>query len=127
MNKKNIFFKKIDKVSLEKICEKIKIKNPCKKNTFIYDVKSLEEASINDLTFLHSNKYINLIPYTKSNFVLTSNKFKKYFTSKNLLLVDNILPSLATITEIFYPESLNENFEKKKSIEIKKKNLKMLK
>ncbi len=124
MNKKNIFFKKIKKISLNKICEKLKIKNPYKINTFINDIKTLEEASINDLSFFHSSRYMNLIPQTKSNFIVTSYKFKKYFKNKNLLLVDNILPSVATVTEIFYPESLNENFDKKKFLGIKKKKFK---
>ncbi len=114
-----IFFKKVKKISLDKICEAIKIRNIFKKNIFLNDIKVLDEASTNDLTFIHSPKYINYIPNIKSNYIITTSKFKKYITNKNLLIVDNVLSSVAKISELFYPNSLNENFIIKKSNESK--------
>ena len=110
---KNIFFKKIKKISISDICKKLKIKNITKKNIYLNDIKTLNDASKNDLTFLHSSKYLRLIPKIKSNFIITSSKFKKYFPTKNILLVDHVLLSVASITELFYPDSLNENFNYK--------------
>ena len=112
---KNIFFKKINKISINEICKKLKIKNIIKKKIFLNDIKILDDASKNDLTFLHSSKYLRLIPKIKSNFIITTLKFKKYLPNKTLLLVDNVLLAVASITELFYPESLNENFNYKKS------------
>ena len=106
----NIFFNKINKISVKNICQELKIKNISKKTIFLKDIKPLEEASKNDLTFLHSSKYLELIPKTKSEFIITSSKFKKYISKKNLFVVDNILLSVAKITELFYPDSLNEKF-----------------
>ena len=55
---KNIFFKKINKISINEICKKLKIKNIKKKNIYLNDIKTLDDASKNDLTFLHSSKTI---------------------------------------------------------------------
>ncbi len=79
------------------------------------DIKTLDDASKNDLTFLHSSKYLRSIPKIKSNFIITAPKFHKYLTNKNLLLVDNVLLAVASITELFYPDSLNDNFNYRKS------------
>ncbi len=113
---KNIFFKKINKISLKKICEFININNISSKNIFLSDIKVLDEATTDDLTFIHSSKYLSLISKTKSNFIITTNKFKKYIKNKNLLIVDNVLLSVAQISELFYPNSLDENFIIKKKI-----------
>ena len=113
---KNIFFKKIKKISINEICKKLKIKNISKKNIYLNDINTLDDASKNDLTFLHSSKYLRLIPKIKSNFVITSSKFQKYLTNKNIFLVNDVLLSVARITELFYPDSLNENFNYKKPI-----------
>ena len=69
---KNIFFKKIKKISVNEICKKLKIKNIIKKKIYLNDIKTLDAASRNDLTFLHSSKYLKLIPKIKSNFIITS-------------------------------------------------------
>ena len=108
---KNIFFKKQKHLSLLKICNELKIKNITKRNIFLNDIKTLDDASINDLTFLHSSKYLRLISKIKSNYIITSSKFQKNLPDKNLLLVENVLLSVAKITELFYPDSLNENFK----------------
>ena len=107
---KNIFFKKIKKISINEICKKLKIEKITKKNIYLNDIKTLDNASKKDLTFLHSSKYLKLIPKIKSNFIITSSRFQKYLTNKNILLVDNVLLAVASITELFYPDSLNENF-----------------
>ena len=112
---RNIFYKKKKKISLQDICKKIEISNISKKNIYLNDIKVLNYASKTDLTFIHSSKYLNFIKNTKSNFIITTSKFKKYISNKNLLIVENVLISVSKITELFYPESLNENFIIKKS------------
>ena len=114
---KNIFFKKIKKISVNEICKKLKIKNITKKKFYLNDIKTLDTASRNDLTFLHSSKYLKLIPKIKSNFIITSSKFQKYLRKKNIFLVDNVLLGVASITELFYPDSLNENFNYRASFD----------
>ena len=86
---KNIFFKKIKKISIYEICKKLRVKNITKKNTYLNDIKTLGDASKNDLTFIHSSKYLRLIPKIKSKFIITSTRFQKYLPNKNIILVDN--------------------------------------
>ena len=112
---RNIFYKKKKRISLQNICKELKISNFSKKNIFLNDIKVLDYASKNDLTFIHSSKYLNFVPNTKSNFIITTSKFKKYISNKHLLIVENVLISVAKITKLFYPESLNDNFTIKKS------------
>ena len=112
---KNIFFKKIKKISINEICKKLKINNIIKKNIYLNDIKTLDDANKNDLTFLHSSKYLRLIPKIKSNFIITASKFQAYLPNKNILLVNNVLLAVASITELFYPDSLNDNFKYIKS------------
>ena len=125
MNNK-IFYNKIEKISLNQICKVLKINNFSKKKIFLKDIKTLEDATKSDLTFIHSSKYLKFIPQIKSDFIITSSKFKKYISNKNLLIVNNVLVCVARITELFYPDSLNDNFTYKKSFKktlLKSKNI----
>ena len=113
---KNIFYKKINKVSLKKICKELKIPNIKKSNFYLNDIKTLDEANTNDITFLHNPKYLDYLPKVKSNFVITTSRLKKYIFNKNLLIVDNVLIGVSKITKLFYPNSLDENFITRKLI-----------
>ena len=122
----NIFFDKINKISVKNICQELKIKIISKNTIFLNDIKTIDEASKNDLTFLHSSKYVDLIPKIKSDFIITSYKFKKHIKKKNLFVVDNVLLSVAKVTELFYPGALNEKFisdEKTKNDYLKSKKI----
>ena len=50
---KNIFFKKIKKISVNEICKKLKIKNITKKKIQLNDIKTLDAASRDHFTFLN--------------------------------------------------------------------------
>ncbi len=113
---KNIFYKKINKVSLKKICKELKIPNIKKSNFYLNDIKTLDEANTNDITFLHNPKYLDYLPKVKSNFVITTSRLKKYIFNKNLLIVENVLIGVSKITKLFYPNSLDENFITRKFI-----------
>ena len=109
---KNIFFKKKTNIKLNdilKILGKQKIKN----NSIINDIKNLENASDNDITFIHSKKYFNSIKKTKSKFVLTNSKMKKIIPRNiKIIEVKNVLLSVAKITSLFYPNALDDTFDK---------------
>ena len=118
---KNIFFKKKTNIKLNDILKtlgKQKIKN----NSIINDIKNLENASDNDITFIHSKKYFNLIKKTKSKFVLTNSKMKKIIPRNiKIIEVKNVLLSVAKITSLFYPNALDDTFDKNVSALNKKK------
>ncbi len=82
------------------------------KNKKIYDVKDLLTSTNNDITFFHSKKYENQAINTKASFCITTEKLKNYLPKNcNKILVDNVLLTTAQITKIFYPESVNDNFD----------------
>ena len=109
---KNIFFKKKSNIPLSSICGLLNINNLTKKKIIINDIKTLDDAKKNDITFFHSSKYTSLIPSIKSNYILTHEKFSKLFPkSKKLLIVKNVLVDVAKLTDLFYPNSLDEEFD----------------
>ena len=112
---RNPFFKKRNKIFLYNILKNLNItKNKNYKNVSINDIKNLDLAKNNDITFFHSLKYKDSLKFTKSNFILTTSKLSNHVPQKKtILIVDNVLISVAQLTEYFYPDSLNEKFEHK--------------
>jgi UDP-3-O-[3-hydroxymyristoyl] glucosamine N-acyltransferase len=99
---KNIFFKQkgpfllSELLSIPKSNKKIKI----------YDVKNLETATNNDLTFLDSVDYINIARSTKAKFCLTTAKLENYLPKNcKSILVKNVLFELCKIVRKFYPNA----------------------
>tara|TARA_B100001769_G_scaffold269159_1_gene258610 strand:- start:113 stop:1099 length:987 start_codon:yes stop_codon:yes gene_type:complete len=114
----NSFFKKRKEVHLRDILKLLNIKNKNNyKNSLIGDIKSLDQAKKNDITFFHTLKYKFSIINTKSKVIITSKKLSNLIPkSKIVLIVDNVLISVAKTTEFFYPNSLDEKFENKLSV-----------
>jgi UDP-3-O-[3-hydroxymyristoyl] glucosamine N-acyltransferase len=120
----NIFFKKRKKTYLHEVLTYLNIKNKkTYKNVLINNIQNLDQANKNDITFFHSSKYKDLLKVTKSNFIITTSQLSHLLPKlKSKLIVDNVLISVAKITEFFYPNSLNDQFENK-YINIDKKNI----
>ena len=113
----NSFFKKRKKVYLKDILKLLNIKNKSSyKNILINDIKNLDQATKNDITFFHTSKYKLSINTTKSKIIITNKKLSNLISkSKKALVVDNVLVSVAKTTEFFYPNSLDDKFENKLS------------
>ena len=111
----NPFFKKRKKIYLYDILKILNIKElKSYKNTLISDIKNLDESLKNNISFLHSARYKNDLKSSNSNYIITTNNLSKFIpNSKNQIVVKNVLTSVAKITELFYPDSLEENFEDK--------------
>jgi len=120
----NLFFKKRKKTYFYDILKNLNIKNKKNyKNILINDIQNLDQAGKNDITFFHSSKYKDLLKVTKSNIIITTSQLSYLLPkSKIKLIVENVLISLAKITEYFYPNSLNDQFENK-CISIDKKKI----
>ena len=124
MSNLNPFFKKRKKTYFYDLLSCLNIKNKRNyKNLLINDIKNLDQAKKNDITFFHSSKYKDLLKITKSNFIITTSKLS-YLTPKSKinLIVDNVLISVAKVTEYFYPNSLDDQFENH-SVNIYKKKI----
>ena len=108
---KNIFFKKKNNLKINDILKCLNLEKS-KNNFYVNDIRDLTEAGKNDVTFLHSKKYSNAAKNTKSKLIITNQKLKTILSNKIYIIeVDNILLSVAKITELFYPSSLDENFD----------------
>ncbi len=111
----NLFFTKRKKTYFNEILKLLNVNNKkINKNLLINDIQNLSSATKNDISFFHSSKYKNLLKSTKSNFIVTTSRLSYLIPkSKKKIIVDNVLLSVAKITEYFYPESLNDQFESK--------------
>ena len=78
----------------------------------IFDIKDLVSSSEYDITFFHSKKYKDVAKKTKASFCLTTDVLKTELPESCLaLVVENVLVSTSKITSIFYPDSINDNFD----------------
>ena len=107
----NPFFKNVGPFSIKKLLNNTGIKNI--KNDKVYSVTDLVSATNKDLTFFHSKKYSSLANETKASFCVTLESLSQFLPkSCQSIIVDNVLLTVARITKEFYPESINDNFDK---------------
>ncbi len=122
---KNPFFKKKTNIKINDVLvllnqKKLKVNYP------VNDIKELESANENDITFFNSIKYVESVKKTKSKMVITHKKFVNSIPKKKIVItVENVLLAVSFITSLFYPGSVNDSpdFELNK---IEKKNYKKL-
>ncbi len=109
----NSFFKNFGPLNLKDIYRVLKFKNYNKvKSIKIFDIADLKSASIKDITFLHSNKYGSQASMTKAVACITTKNLQHMLPEKcEKIIVDNVLLSIAKVTETLYPDSVNDNFD----------------
>ena len=81
-------------------------KNKFKNNFTVNDIKSLQFAQKNDLTFFDNIKYKSLAVNTKASACITTEKLSE-FIPKNIekIIVKNVLLELAIVVKKMYPDS----------------------
>ena len=98
----NKFFESKGPFSISEIFLEIKFQESIK----IFDIKTLDNASVSDLTFFDSLVYLEQAKKTKAKFCLTTEKLKKYLPSScNSIVVKNVLYELCKVTKKFYPDA----------------------
>jgi len=109
----NHFYKNHGPFLMSDILKTINVKNELIDLNFkVKDVKDLNSANVSDITFFHSKKYKNFAKITNASFCITNDNLKVELAQNCIpLVVDNVLLSLSKITEKFYPESVNDNFD----------------
>jgi UDP-3-O-[3-hydroxymyristoyl] glucosamine N-acyltransferase len=99
---KNIFFERKGPYWVSDLFADLKSKKKIK----IFDIRSLKDASNDDLTFLDNTDYVNLAKSTKASYCLTTKRFKNYLpNSCEPIFVKNVLFELCKITRKFYPNA----------------------
>ncbi len=109
----NPFFKNKGPFKIDKL---LKLANVNNQNNFkrsnINDIKDLSASKKNDISFFHSKKYELIASKTKASFCITTENLKDYLPKNcNKIIVNNVLIATAKITEIFYPDSINDDFD----------------
>ena len=88
----------------------------------VIDIKDLSSANINCISFFHSNKYKTLAQNTNATFCITSENLKGHINDNSIILVvKNVLVAVAKVTKIFYPDSINDEFDNSVSLITKTK------
>ena len=97
--------------------EKILKESQCKNfkdfiNIKIHDIKDLTSATNKDITFFHSKKYSDIASKTKALFCITTEALQEHLPIKcKKIIVDNVLVSTSFITNLFYPDSVTDDFD----------------
>ena len=114
MSNINPFFNNKGPFKISEILKEINLKFQTEDPNFIInDVKDLSTATKNDITFLHSNKYNDIALNTKASFCITTDKLQNHLPKKcNKIIVENVLLTLSKITMFFYPDALEDHFDK---------------
>ncbi len=109
----NPFFKNCGPIKISEIFKILQINSEnFSKDHSINDVKDLVSSNKNDITFFHSKKYLSFAKSTKASYCITTAKLKKDLPINcTPLVVDNVLISISKLTEKFYPESINDDFD----------------
>tara|TARA_B100001057_G_scaffold367913_1_gene371316 strand:- start:763 stop:1743 length:981 start_codon:yes stop_codon:yes gene_type:complete len=110
----NPFFTNKGPFKISEILTTLNLKdNKSFKDQEILDIKDLLSATDKDITFFHSKKYKDYVKKTKACICITSENLKNELPENcKSLIVSNVLLSTAKITKKFYPESINDHYDK---------------
>ena len=108
----NPFFKNYGPIKLKDIYKVLNINNDNNNKTKIFDITDLNSASIKDITFFHSSKYKSQASVTKAAACITTKNLHQFLPNKcEKIIVENVLISTAKVTEVLYPDSVNDDFD----------------
>ena len=89
------------------------VKPKIEENVIVKDIKDLFSADKDCITFFHSKKYNKIAKKTKASYCITSQNLKDYLP-KNCtpIVVENVLISTSLVTQKFYPNSIEDEYDK---------------
>ena len=110
----NPFFKNHGPLKVSDITKSLNLNiNNIDNHKEINDIKDLVSSNDKDITFFHSKKYKDVAKKTKASFCLTTEALKSELPdSCSPLIVKNVLVSTSKVTSMFYPDSINDDFDK---------------
>jgi UDP-3-O-[3-hydroxymyristoyl] glucosamine N-acyltransferase len=81
-------------------------------NKEVKDINDLLSANVNDITFFHSKKYKDSANKTKASYCITTSALENELPKSCVpLVVGNVLVSTSLVTEKFYPDAVNDNYD----------------
>ena len=111
MKTKNLFFEKKKYIYLSKIFATLG-KKKIKKDVKINSICDLSTASSKDISFINNMKYLDILKKSHAKYIISNqlflDKIKNYCYP---IIVNNVLNSVYKITELFYPNALNDGVD----------------
>ena len=108
MKIKNPFFKKKQNINLSIILNKLG-KKRINKDIKINNISNLHSASSKDISFMNSLKYLDTLKKSKAKYIICNeahfHEIKKFCYP---IVVKDVLKSVYKVTELFFPESLDD-------------------
>ena len=109
----NPFFNNNGPFNILEILKILKIELKITENQRVKDIKDLLSAEKDCITFFHSKKYNEIAKKTKASYCLTTRNLKDYLPKNcTAIVVDNVLISTSLITQKFYPNSIEDEYDK---------------
>jgi len=110
---KHPFFKNYGPYKIINLLKDLKLNNfNDLDNGLVIDIKDLQSAEKEHLTFFHSKKYHLLASKTKASYCITLESLAHYLPKNCIpICVDNVLSIISQITSKFYPDAINDEFD----------------
>ena len=79
----------------------------------VIDIVDLFNAKKDCITFFHSKKYNEIANKTEASFCITTKNLKDYLPDNcSAIIVDNVLVATSIVTQKFYPNSIEDEYDK---------------
>ena len=110
---KHPFFKNYGPFKIKDLLDDLKLNNIENfSNDLVHDIRDLQTADKEHLTFFHSKKYHLQASKTKASYCITLQNLTHYLPKEcKPICVDNVLLIISQITSKFYPDATNDNFD----------------
>ena len=108
----NPFFKNTGPHSINYLITSIGLNDNDFPDDKIIDIKDLNSAQADEISFFHSKKYAELAKKTKASYCLTTENLRSILPNTCKPIVTNkVLLHTAQITKIFYPDSVTDDYD----------------
>ena len=109
----NPFFSNCGPFYISEILKLIDTSSEIKEKHKVIDIVDLFNAKKDCITFFHSKKYIEIANKTEASFCITSKNLKDYLPNNCIaIVVDNVLIATSIVTQKFYPNSIEDEYDK---------------
>ena len=110
---KHPFFKNYGPFKIKDLLDDLKLNNiEDLSDDLVHDIRDLQSADKEHLTFFHSKKYHLQASKTKASYCITLQNLAHYLPKDcKPICVDNVLLIISQITSKFYPDATNDDFD----------------
>ena len=109
----NPFFFNCGPFYISEILKLIETSSNIKEKHKVIDIVDLFNAKKDCITFFHSKKYNEIANKTEASFCITTKNLKDYLPDDCIaIVVDNVLVATSIVTQKFYPNSIEDEYDK---------------